>query len=125
MLVFMYEALKQFDFHLIYLKTFMNKDFKSLVHRHHQFLTPAIWLRCVRMNDLQCPRSFVKSIAPLVVSPINSMSSFILRYLSNIVLVCLFSFSFKSCMWCIVWNSISYHTFYMSKPSESSLDDFV
>ena len=53
-------------------------------HRHyHQFLTPAIWQRWVRMNDLHGLRSFVKSIASLNVSPIDSMSSLIL------VLVCL------------------------------------
>jgi len=33
-----------------------------------QFLTPAIWRRWVRMNDLHCPRSFVQSISPLIVS---------------------------------------------------------
>src|SRR6218665_2271707 len=43
-------------------------------HHHHQFLTPAIWRRWIRMNDLHCPPSFVKSIAPLNVSSINSMS---------------------------------------------------
>ena len=51
-------------------------------HHHHQqqqqFLTQAIWQQWVRMNDLHCPRSFVKFIAPLNVSPIDSMSSFIL-----------------------------------------------
>jgi len=45
---------------------------------NHQFLSPAIWWRWVRMNDLHCPRSFVKSTAPLNDSPINYMSSFIL-----------------------------------------------
>src|SRR6218665_2253916 len=45
---------------------------------HHQFLTPAIWRRWIRINDLHCPRSFVKSIAHLKVSPIDSMSSFTL-----------------------------------------------
>src|SRR6218665_328383 len=31
---------------------------------HHQSLTPAIWWQWVQMNDLHCPRSFVKYIAP-------------------------------------------------------------
>src|SRR6218665_3809417 len=47
-------------------------------HQQHQFLTPSIWRRWVRMNYLHCPRSFVKSITPLSISSIDSMSSFIL-----------------------------------------------
>jgi len=46
-------------------------------YHHHQFLTPATWRRWVRINDLHCPRSLVKSIAPLSVSPSDVMSSFI------------------------------------------------
>ena len=45
---------------------------------HHQFLTPTMWRRWVRMNDLQWPRFFVKSIAPLNVSPNDTTSSFII-----------------------------------------------
>src|SRR6218665_282924 len=47
-------------------------------YHRHQFLMPANGRRWVRMNDLHCPRSFVKSIAPPNVSPIDSMSSCIL-----------------------------------------------
>src|SRR6218665_1089634 len=49
-----------------------------VVIHHHQFLTPGIWWRWVRMNDCHCLRSLVASIAPLNVSPIDSMTSFIL-----------------------------------------------
>ena len=42
-------------------------------HRHHQFLTPAIWRPWVQINDLHRPRSLVKSIAPLSVSPSDVM----------------------------------------------------
>src|SRR6218665_495515 len=62
-------------------------------HHHHQFLTPAIWRQWIRMNGLYCPWSFVKSIAPLNVNPIDFMSSFIvyivIHCLSIVVLVCL------------------------------------
>jgi len=60
-------------------KTYLNKNLlKSFkLSFHHQFLPPTIWRRWVRMNDLHCPQSFVKSIAPLSVSPSDAMSSFI------------------------------------------------
>ena len=45
---------------------------------HHQFLMPAIWRRLVQIHDLHYSRSFVKSIAPLNISRIDSMSSLIL-----------------------------------------------
>ena len=35
-------------------------------YHHHQFLLPAIVWQWVRINYLHCPRSFVKSIAPLI-----------------------------------------------------------
>src|SRR6218665_166261 len=54
----------------------------------HQFLTPAIWRRWVRMNDLSL--SFVKSIAPLNVSPIDSCPHLYERFFLYIeVWVCL------------------------------------
>src|SRR6218665_2535266 len=58
----------------------------------HQFLTPANWRRWVRMNDLHCPRSFVSSIAPLNVSPTDSMFSFILSIIQRILGLSLFLF---------------------------------
>src|SRR6218665_251406 len=96
-------------------------------HHHHQFLTPAILQRWVRMNDLRCPRSFVKSIAPLNVSPIDVVSSLSLSihcslglplflFPSNLAVTCK--------ILCIVWNLVSCHSFYMFKPPESSLDNF-
>ena len=47
---------------------------------HHQFLTPAIWRRWVRMNDFHCPRSVVKSIAPL--NWFDILSYIVYRYIS-------------------------------------------
>src|SRR5688572_21475722 len=43
-------------------------------HCHHQFLTTTIWIHELYNN---CPRSFVKSTAPLSVSPSDVMSSVI------------------------------------------------
>jgi len=47
----------------IYVLTCMHRSIYANIH-HHQFLTPAIWRRWVRINDLRCPESFAKSFAP-------------------------------------------------------------
>ena len=62
-----------------------------MYHHHHQFLTPAIWRRWVRMNDLHCTRSFVKS--PLLPSmSVQLIQCPPLHCLSIIVSVCLCCF---------------------------------
>src|SRR6218665_3001280 len=94
-------------------------------HYHHQFLTPAIWRRWVRTNCLQCPRSFVKSIAPLRtdtallnVSPVDSMSSFILSSHHNLGLTLFLFLSNLACSALCGIRSIVILS-HMSKPSET------
>src|SRR5688572_12006323 len=56
--------------YFFYMKVVTDASLKTkAVAHHHQFLMPAIWRRWVRIYDLHCPRSFVKFIAPLSVSP--------------------------------------------------------
>ena len=84
----------------------------------------------VRMNDLHCPRSFVKSIAPLNVSPNDSMSSFILSiHRSPGLHLFLFPSNLACTALCgsqsIVILSTVYVDLYVSKLPESLLNDFV
>src|SRR6218665_751585 len=75
------------------------------LHHHHQCLTPSIWGRWVRMNDLHCPRSFVKSFAPLNVSPIDSMSFFTLSVHRSLGLPLFLSLSNLACSaLCGIWS---------------------
>lgn len=58
----------------------------SLSIYHHQFLTPATWLRWVQINDLQCPRSFVKPTAPpLLVFVQEMLCPHLYNYLPSLV----------------------------------------
>src|SRR6218665_424095 len=82
-------------------------------YHHHQFLMPAIWRRWVPMNDLHCPRSFVKSIAPLNVSSIESMSSFTLSNHRSLGL------PFVAFGWLVVFRLVAYRRRFAS-PSFSS-----
>jgi len=78
-------------------------------HHHHQFLTPAIWQRLVRMNDLHCPRSFVKFIAPFSVSSSDAIGLH-LYCLSNVVWVCLCFFFLRilHVVHCVEFGQLSF-----------------
>jgi len=71
-------------------------------HHHHQFLMPTIWRRRVRMNDLHCLRSFVKSTTFLNDSPIDFQASFYIIYSQSGSV-----FVFLSNLRVDVWNSVS------------------
>ena len=65
---------------------------------HHWFLMPPIWRRWVQRNDLQSHRSFIDYIVPSV--SLQVVLCPLLGYSSIVVVVCLVSSSFQSCMQC-------------------------
>src|SRR5688572_18372594 len=73
--------------------------------RRQPFGCDGHWLR---INYLPCPRSFVKSIAPLSLSPSNVMLSFILT--TSVVLVCLCFFFLRilSVMHCVDFGQLAF-----------------
>jgi len=89
------------------------------ISRHHQFVTPLICGRWVRVNDLRWPRSFAKSVATINVRPSDIMSSCIFSIQRR---CCLPLFHFPWNLACSTLGGIrSTHSSYVSKPFKSSL----
>src|SRR6218665_82909 len=75
---------------------------------NHHCLTPATWRQWVRINDLHCPRSFVKSISLLNVSPTDSMSSFILSIHRSLGLPLFLFFRILHVVHCVEFSQLSF-----------------
>jgi len=83
-------------FLLIISITIIISSLLSSSHHHRRFLTPAIWRRWVRRNAFHCPRFFLKSIAPLIVSPAAQVTLTLnLVHPFSDVLLCLCVFFFR------------------------------